>query len=188
MKKIINMFKKINSSTKSYKVLGARSLMEGFKLNGFSINRKNDPEAEIFYFGSGNDDESNRGIGEGFDDKGLIVVFPADFHGIKMTKIELIDLFKEKILTIRNIVTDTKTSNKEIEQNSEVYGISIGSFVKGSYTSKDGQLFDVSSIGVEVTGLIPDVSNRCVEEISTELKQEIVLIKKSQDNRIYLLN
>ena len=181
------MFKKINSSTKSYKVLGASSLMEGFKLNGFSINRKNDPDAEIFYFGSGND-ESNRGIDEGFDDKGLIVVFPADFHGIKMTKIELIDLFNKKILTIRNIVSDTKTSNKEIEQNSEVYGISIGSFVKGSYTSKDGQLFDVTSIGVEVTGLISDVSNRCVEEISTELKQEIVLIKKSQDNRIYLLD
>jgi hypothetical protein len=179
---------KTNLSSKIYKVLGARSLMEGFKLNGFSINRKNDPEAEIIYFGLGNDDENNRVMDEEFDDKGVIIVFPVDFHGIKMTKIELIDLFKEKIMTIRNVVSDTKTSNKEIEQNSEVYGISIGNFVKGSYTSDGGQLFNESSIGVEITGLIPDVSNRCVEEISTELKQEIVLIKKSQDNRIYLLN
>jgi hypothetical protein len=188
MKKIIAMFKKSNTSAKRYKVLGARSLMEGFELNSFSISRKNDPEAEIIYIGSGNDDENKRVLDEEFDDKGVIIAFPVDFHGIKMTKIELIDLFKEKIMTIRNIVSDTKTSNKVIEQNSDVYGISIGSFVKGSYTSKVGQLFDVSSIGVEVTGLIPDVSNRCVEEISTELKQEIVLIMKSQDNRIYLLN
>ena len=43
---------KTNISSKIYKVLGARSLMEGFELNSFSISRKNDPEAEIIYFGS----------------------------------------------------------------------------------------------------------------------------------------
>ena len=179
---------KTNISSKIYKVLGAGSLMEGFELNSFSISRKNHPEAEIIYFGSGNDDENNRFIDEEFDDKGVIVVFPVDFHGFEMTKIELIEFFNEKIKTIRNIVSNTKTTKKPIEQNSDLYGISIGSFVMGRYKSKGGQLFNVSSICVEITGLIPDVSNRCVEEISTELKQEIVLIKKNQDGRIYLLN
>jgi hypothetical protein len=188
MKKIIDMFKKSNTSAKRYKVLGARSLMEGFELNSFSISRKNDPEAEIIYFGSGNDDGNKRVLDEEFDDKSVIIAFPVDFQCLEMTNIELIDFFKEKINTIRNIVSNTKTINKVIEQNSEVYGLSIGSFVNGRYKSNGGQLFNVSSIGVEITGLIPDVSNRCVEEISTELKQEIVLIKKSQDNRIYLLN
>jgi hypothetical protein len=161
--------------------------MEGFELNGFSINRKNDPEAEIFYFGSGNDDENNRVIDDEFNDKGVIIVFPGDFHGLEMTKIELIDMFKEKIISIKNIASNIKTTNKVIKQNSEVYGLSIGSFVKGRYKSKGGQLFSVSSICIEISGLIPDVSNRCVEEISLELKQETVLIKKNREPRIYVL-
>lgn len=178
---------KTNTSSKIYQVIGARSLMEGLELNSFSISRKNDPDAEIIYFGSGNYDENNRVLDNEIDDKGVIIVFPEDFHGLEITKLELIDLFKEKINTIRNIVSNPKTTNKVIEQNSTVYGLSIGSFVKGRYKSKGGQLFSVSSICLEISGLIPDVSNRCVEEISTELKQETVLIKKNREPRIYVL-
>ena len=71
--------------------------------------------------------------------------------------------------------------------NPEVYGMTIGNFVKGRYKAKDGSLYDETSLSVEIIGVSSNVLNKVAEELAKEFKQETVLVKNYDDNRIYLV-
>lgn len=82
-----------------YEQLGVNSLMEGLKLNGFSIKKDNDPTSKRIYFSSKENIELNEEIELEFEDKGGIIVFSTNDNVIELSKNKLLNIIKNKIQT-----------------------------------------------------------------------------------------
>ena len=169
-----------------YKTVGAKSLIEGFQLNGFSIDRKNDTSARTSY-NDLSDIELSEEITYQFEDKGGIIVFSVNVNAVQLSSNKLINLVKNSIETLKNKLFKDRKINKVLSQYDEVYGVTIGNFVKGRYKSDSGNLFDESSLSVEIIGITTEVLNKVAESLAQEFKQETVLVKDYTSNRIYLV-
>jgi hypothetical protein len=187
IRKFIDKVKNFDSSKKTYEQIGASSLMEGLKLNGFSINKKHDPDAQTFYIQPNVESELNEEIDSEFEDKGGVIVFSVNVNAVELSKNKLVRFIKNQFETATNILFKTDKINKVIKNNPEIFGVTIGNFVKGRYKAKDGSLYDESSLSIEIVGITSDVLNKVAEELAQEFKQETVLVKNYDENKIYLV-
>lgn len=169
-----------------YKTVGARSLMEGFQLNGFSIDRKNDTSAKTSY-NDLTDIELSEDISYQFDDKGGIVVFSVNVNAVQLSTNKVVRVVKNALETFKNKLFKDRKINKVLSKYDEVFGVSMGNFVKGRYKSENGSMYDESSLSVEIIGITTEVLNRIAEDLAKEFRQETVLVKNYDDNRIYLV-
>lgn len=170
-----------------YKTIGAKTFMEAVQLNGFSIDRKNDTSAKTAFIDLGSDTELTEEISYEFEDKGGIIVFSVNVNAVKLSKNKMVGFIKNAVETFKNILFKNKKINKLLSQYDEVYGVTIGNFVKGRYKSENGNLFDESSLSVEIIGVTTEVLNRVAEDLAREFKQESVLVKCYANNKIYLV-
>jgi hypothetical protein len=187
IRKFIDKVKNFDSSKKTYEQIGASSLMEGLKLNGFSINIDNDPDSQTFYIQPNVESELTEEIDFEFEDKGGVIVFSVNVNAVELSKNKLVRFIKNKLETVTNILFKSSKINKVIKNNPEIFGVTIGNFVKGRYKAKDGSLYDESSLSVEIVGITSDVLNKVAEELAQEFKQETVLVKNYDENKIYLV-
>jgi hypothetical protein len=185
IRNFINKVRNFNQT--KYEEIGANSLMEGIKLNGFSINRNNDPGATTIYLSSDNENEITEDIDFEFDDKGGMIVFSLNVNAVELSKNKIVRSIKNKIETAKNMLFKTSKVNKVIKQNPEIYGVTIGNFVKGRYKAKDGSLYDETSMSIEIIGITSDVLNKVAEELAKEFKQETVLVKNYETGKIYMV-
>ena len=184
---LTNVQKPVEAKVK-YKALGARNLMEALQLNGFSINRNNDTSAKTAFIDLGNDIELSEVVSYKFGEKGGIIVFSVNVNALQLSKIKVVRLIKNAVATFKNKLFKDRKINKVLSQYDEVYGVTIGNFVKGRYKSEtNGSMYDESSLSIEIIGITPDVLNRVAEDLAKEFKQETVLVKNYEDNRIYLV-
>ena len=170
-----------------YRNVGARNLMEALELNGFSINRNNDTSAKTTYIDLKGDKELSEEISYEFEDKGGIIVFSVNVNAVQLSNNKLINLIKNNIETFKNKIFKDKKINKVLSQYDEIFGVSIGNYVKGRYKSDSGNLFDESSLSIEIIGITTEVLNKVAESLASEFKQETVLVKDYTSNRIYLV-
>lgn len=169
-----------------HKSIGARNLMEGISMNGFSIKRTNDPDAKTVYFGA-DDDTLREEVDFEFNQKGGVIVFSVNVNALKISDNKLINLIQNKIQTLKNTVFKGKKISKVLKHHQDVYGVTIGGFVKGRYKAEDGSLYDERSLSVEIIGISTDVLDKVAEDIAKEFSQETVLVKNYEENRIYLV-
>jgi len=170
-----------------YRNVGARNQMEALELNGFSINRNNDTSAKTTYIDLKGDKELSEEISYEFEDKGGIIVFSVNVNAVQLSNNKLINLIKNNIETFKNKIFKDKKINKVLSQYDEIFGVSIGNYVKGRYKSDSGNLFDESSLSIEIIGITTEVLNKVAESLASEFKQETVLVKDYTSNRIYLV-
>jgi hypothetical protein len=187
IRKFIDKVKNFGSLNETYEQIGANSLMEAIKLNGFSINRNNDPNAKTTYFQSNVENELTEEIDFEFEDKGGIIVFSVEVNAVELSNNKLVRFIKNKIETTKNILFKSSKINKVIYNNPEIQGVTIGNFVKGRYVAKNGSLYDETSLSIEIIGISSDVLNKVAEELAKEFKQETVLVKNYDENKIYLV-
>jgi hypothetical protein len=196
IRKFIDKVKNFDSSKKTYKQIGARSLMEGFELNEFSIDIDNDPDAQTFYIQPNVESdyiepnvesEVNEEISYEFKHKGGIIVFSVNVNAVKLSKNKLVRFIKNQFETATNILFKTDKINKVIKNNPKILGVTIGNFVRGRYRADDGSLYNETSLSVEIFGITSDVLNKTAEELAQEFKQETVLVKNYHENKIYLV-
>jgi hypothetical protein len=64
----------------------------------------------------------------------------------------------------------SKKINKIIGRYDEVYGISIGNFIKGRYRSPNGNLYDEISLGAEIIGINSETLNSVAEDFAKEFE------------------
>ena len=181
-----NAVKPVDGKIK-YKTIGARNLMEALQLNGFSIDRKNDISAKTAFIDLGNDTELSEEISHEFTDLGGIIVFSVNVNAVQLSKIKVVRLIKNAVETFKNKLFKDRKINKVLSQYEEVYGVTIGNFVKGRYKSENGSMFDESSLSIEIIGITSEVLNRVAEDLAKEFKQETVLVNNYDVNRIYLV-
>ncbi len=185
-KDVREMIDKILGLEKKHKSIGARNLMEGISMNGFSIKRTNDPQAKTVYFGDGADALSEE-VDFEFDQKGGIIVFSVNVNALKLSDNKMINWIRNKIETLKNTVLKGKKISNVLDRHQEVYGVTIGGFVKGRYKADDGSLYDERSLSVEIIGIGTDVLDRVAEDFAKEFNQETVLVKNYEEDRIYLV-
>lgn len=167
--------------------IGAKSLNEGISMNGFSVDKRNDSRGKTPTYFNLNEDDKDPIVIEDFEDKGGIIVFSTVVNAVKISDNELINWLKAKIETIKNKLNLNKKINNILRKHEDVYGVTIGNFVKGRYKSQDSTLYDENSLSIEIIGITTDVLNRIAKDITIEFKQESVLVKNYETNKIYLV-
>lgn len=169
--------------------IGAKSLNEGFQLNGFSVSKTNSLSTpKTYYFSSDSELSESETIDiEEFSDKGGIITFSTEVNAVKSSENQLVNWVKNKVDTVKNNINLNKKINKVLNKHDDVYGVSIGNFIKGRYKANDGTLYDEKSLSIEIIGITDTVLNRVAKDLANEFKQESVLVKNYETNKIYLV-
>lgn len=169
--------------------IGAKNLNEAYQLNSFSVSKTNSPSTpKTYYFNSDSELSESETIDiEDFNDKGGIITFSTEVNAVKSSENELVNWVKNKVETLKNNFNLNKKINSVLNKHDEVYGVSIGNFIKGRYKANDGTLYDEKSLSVEIIGITPDTLNKVAKDLANEFKQESVLVKNYETNKIYLV-
>lgn len=175
---------KSNSVAFNYDCLNRSSYMFEAMKKGFSNNRiQYSREKEMF------SNIINEGIDYQFDadKRGGIIVFSTEVNAKKTHKNAFINALKNKLMSWRNRLSSTK----KIDTISAKYGLlgwTIGHYLDGRYTAKNGKQFGENSLSVEIIGVDSETLKRIAEDICHEFNQETVLLKDYSDGSIYLMN
>lgn len=122
------------------------------------------------------------------DEKGGIIVFSQEVNAVQMSKNKLINWVKQKLSTFKNKASG-KSAIDRIAQKHDLVGWTIGNFLKGRYTGKNGKVYSEDSLSVEIIGVSDDTLIEIAEELCREFDQETVLVKiYSERNRILFVN
>ena len=181
-----NISKPVTNKNK-YPTIGARSLTEGLKLNGFSIDRKNDPTAKTIYIDLDSDTELTEEISYEFEEKGGIIVFSVNVNAVQLSSNKVVRAIKNAFETFKNRLFKDFKINNVLKQHANICNVSIGNYIKGRYKSEDDSIYDESSLSIEIIGITSDVLIKVAEDLSREFQQETVLVKDYSSNRIYLV-
>lgn len=122
------------------------------------------------------------------DEMGGIIVFSQEVNAVKLSENRLVNWIKQRVSTIRN-KTVGESSIDKIAKKHNLVGWTIGNFLKGRYTGKNGRVYSENSLSVEIIGVTDEVLIKIAEELCREFDQETVLVKTySEKNRIFFVN
>ena len=121
------------------------------------------------------------------DERGGIIVFSEEVNAVKMFENRLVNWLKQKAKTMRNKFSGTKYVD-EIVQKHDLVGWTVGYFLKGRYTGRDGKVYSEDSLSVEIVGVSDDTLISIAEEICRKFDQETVLVKEYSNNRLLFVN
>lgn len=117
------------------------------------------------------------------DKKGGIIVFSTDVNSVKQDDNTILDWLKKKMKTLINRVNVTKKIDK-VAVNNNLVGWTVGRYLDGRYTGKDGKQYGENSLSVMVVGIDFDKLIKIAEELCSSFTQESVLVKDFETNRI----
>lgn len=129
--------------------------------------------------------------------RGGIIVFAINVNAIQMSNNKIINGIKQFVETLKNRFnkdknvhnTITNFNNDKSRNNGEYIGAySLGNFFKGKYVGDNGEMFNDKSICLEINGLSSKSLLKLAEMIADKFKQETVLVKDLNYNKIYLAN
>lgn len=121
------------------------------------------------------------------DEKGGIIVLSEEVNAVKLSENKFINWIRQKSRTMRNKFSGNRYIDG-IAQKHELVGWTIGNFLKGRYTGKDGKVYSEKSMCVEIIGVSDDVLIQIAEEICKQFDQETVLVKEYSNNRVLFVN
>lgn len=122
--------------------------------------------------------------------RGGMIVF-----AVQMSSNKIVNAIKQFVETTKNrfnkdkIVHNTINgfNNDNTKNNGEYIGAySLGNFFKGKYLGDNGEMFNDRSICLEINGLSSKSLLKLAEMIADRFKQETVLVKDLNRNKIYL--
>lgn len=127
--------------------------------------------------------------------RGGMIVFAVNVNAVQMSNNKIINALKQFIETTKNrfnkdkIVHNTimNFNSDETRNGGEYIGAySLGNFFKGKYVGDNGEMFNDRSICLEINGLSSKSLLKLAEMIADRFKQETVLVKDLNKNKIYL--
>lgn len=135
---------------------------------------------------------SSIGIDEAVDfeitrDKGGIIVLSTDVNAEILSNNKLVNWIKQKATTIKNRITYKHMIDKRAQEK-DFIGWTVGKYLNGRYTAKDGSVFDENSISIEVLGVDFDTLVDFATRLCKDFKQETVLLKDYESGRVVFVN
>ncbi len=136
------------------------------------------------------------------DYRGGIITFSTDINAIDINKGKISSFFNKKIKSLGNRLFAKKkigqtinkfnqSTDKEIngnKVNDYIGAFSIGNFFQGKYIDDKGRVFNEKSLTIEINGVSSEGIIFLAQEIAREFKQETVLVKDLNLNKIFLVN
>lgn len=129
------------------------------------------------------------------DYRGGVIVFSTDVNAVQLSDKALINKLKQIIRTFKQryfattIIHNTLNKfNKYNPQSEYVGAYSIGHSFKGHYIGDNGEKYNENSLSIEINGLSSNALLYLAEYIARIFKQETVLVKDLNNNKIYLAN
>ena len=122
--------------------------------------------------------------------RGGIIVFSTDVNAITLDSNKFLNKVKQVIMTFKQRYKKDSiihnVMNKFNDRGGEYVGAySVGNFFKGKYVGDNGEMYDEKSIAVEINGLSSKSLLTIAEMIAKEFRQETVLVKDLNKNKIY---
>ena len=121
------------------------------------------------------------------NEKGGIIVFSEEVNAVQLHPNKVINWIKQKVATLNNWMRSTKTIDK-IAQKHDLVGWTVGKYLTGRYTAKNGKTYGEKSLSVEIIGVDTDTMIQIAEELCEAFKQESVLLKDYSSNRIIFVD
>lgn len=171
----INNFKKFLTKNK-------RTFNQALKMNGLRI--ENTTNTDYTYINS--EGVITESIDFEFEKKGGVIVFSTDVNALDISSNAVLNKIKQIVTSILNKTFVKSKVSKIMNKHDDVFGFTIGKFVKGRYKAEDGSIYDENSTSVEIIGIDSEVLLKISEDIAKEFQQETVLVKDYQKNSIYL--
>lgn len=121
------------------------------------------------------------------DEKGGIIVFSTDVNAEKQSENKLVNWIKQKMMTIKNRLNATKKIDKIAAAN-DLVGWTIGHYLDGRYTAKNGKQYGENSLSVEIIGVNFETLMKIAMELCESFTQESVLVKDFSSGRVLFVN
>lgn len=121
------------------------------------------------------------------DERGGIIVFSEEVNAVKLSENKLINWIKQKAQTLSNRFSGM-TFIDDIAQSHNLVGWTVGNFLKGRYTGRDGNVYSENSLSVEIVGVPDSVLIQIAEELCRKFVQETVLVKEYSTNKLLFVN
>jgi hypothetical protein len=127
--------------------------------------------------------------------RGGVIVFAVSVNAVQMSDNRFVNRIKQFVETAKNRFNKDKmvhsaimAFNKDNTRNGGEYigAYSLGNFFKGKYVGDNGEMFNDRSICLEINGLSSKSLLKLAELIADRFKQETVLVKDLNRNKIYL--
>ena len=121
------------------------------------------------------------------NERGGIISLSTDVNAVQLSDNKLINAIKQFILTWKQRLTYSEKVDK-VAQKHQLVGWTIGKFLNGRYTGKNGDVFDENSISIEVVGVESAKLIEIAEDFCREFNQESVLLKDYNSGKILFVN
>lgn len=122
-----------------------------------------------------------------YNEKGGIITFSTDVNAEKQSENKIINWLKQKMMTIQNRLNATKKIDKIAAEN-KLVGWTIGHYLDGRYTAKNGKQYGENSLSVEIIGVNFETLMKIAMELCSSFKQESVLLKDFSSGRVLFVN
>ena len=119
--------------------------------------------------------------------KGGIIVLSTDVNAIKMSENKLVNWVKQRVETLKNRMFKTSMIDK-VSQKYDLVGWTVGYFLDGRYTAKNGVPFGEQSLSVEIIGVTSETLINIATDLCRVFTQEAVLVKDYTTGSILLVN
>lgn len=119
--------------------------------------------------------------------RGGIITFSTDCNALELDKNRFLNAIKQFFQTWKQRFTYTKTIDK-VAQGYNVAGWTIGKFLNGRYTGKDGKVYDENSITVEIIGVTSNKLIAIAEDLCRIFNQESILVKDYNNGKVLFVN
>ena len=116
-----------------------------------------------------------------------MIIFSTEVNAVKLSENKLINWAKQKVETIKNKFKSFSKIDK-LAQKYDLVGWTVGKFLHGRYTGKNGKVYDENSLSVEVVGVTTDTLISLAEDICREFDQETVMVKDYNNKTILFVN
>jgi hypothetical protein len=123
----------------------------------------------------------------GDDQSGGMIIFSTDVNAEKLDNNKVKNWIKQKVATLNNRMKATKKVDR-IGQSHGLIGWTLGHFLSGRYTAKNGKPYGENSLSLEIVGIDSDTLLNIATELCREFQQEAVMVKDYNTKQIIFVN
>lgn len=120
-------------------------------------------------------------------EKGGIIIFSTEVNAKELSPNAIANWVKQKVSTISNNINKNKKIDA-IGKKYDLVGWTVGKYLSGRYTAKNGKAFGENSLSLEIIGVSTDTLIKIAEDVCKEFQQEAVLVKDYSTGRILFVD
>lgn len=120
-------------------------------------------------------------------EKGGIIIFSTEVNAKELSTNAVANWIKQKLSSLSNRINRFRKIDR-IGKKHDLVGWTVGKYLSGRYTAKNGKAFGEDSLSLEIIGVDSDTLFKIAEDVCKEFNQEAVLVKDYSTGRILFID